>query len=103
GGILALPTNIGNRERTDFAIVPEGGINFGYKITPHLSVTAGYSFLLWNHVVRPGRNIDPNVNPTLVPTDLTFGQNAGPARPLPLFNTDIAWVHTPSAGLSFQY
>ena len=33
GGILALPSNIGDYRRTIFGIVPEAGINFGVEFT----------------------------------------------------------------------
>src|SRR5262249_23233344 len=73
GGILALPSNIGDRSRTVFGFVPEAGLNFNIEATNHIRLRFGYSFLFWDKVVRPGRQIDGAVNPGLVPSDLTFG------------------------------
>ena len=53
GGVLALPSNIGHYDRTIFTVVPEVGINLAVNVTPHMQLTAGYSFLYWNQVVRP--------------------------------------------------
>ena len=54
GGFLALPTNIGNRSRDQFTAVPEIGFNVGRQLNNHLRVYAGYTFLYWSSVVRPG-------------------------------------------------
>ena len=34
GGYFALPSNIGDRTRSVFAVVPEAGLSLGYRITP---------------------------------------------------------------------
>ena len=44
---------------TVLGCVPEGGINFGVKVKPCLRLTAGYSFLYWNSVVRPAPRSTP--------------------------------------------
>src|SRR5262249_31769774 len=67
GGLLALPTNIGRRDRDRFTVVPEVGINVGYNITENLRVFAGYNFLYWSSVVRPENAIDRAVNTTQLP------------------------------------
>jgi hypothetical protein len=103
GGILALPSNIGQHEQTVFGFVPEGGLTVGVKIKPCLRLLAGYSFLYWNSVVRPGNQIDRVVNPALVPTDISFGTLTGPARPTFQFHEENFWVHTLTVGLDFRY
>jgi hypothetical protein len=103
GGILALPSNIGSYERATFSLVPELGFNVGVKVTPHINLTAGYSFLAWTQVVRPGDQIDRNINPTQVPTDNSFGQSSGPIRPLFHFNTETFWANTLSVGVDCHY
>jgi hypothetical protein len=94
GGVLALPSNIGLRNRTVFGIVPEWGVNVGVSITDYLRVSAGYSFLLWNRVVRPGDLIDRGLNPGQIPTAPAFGGALDPARPEFRFNDSPFWVHT---------
>jgi hypothetical protein len=103
GGVLALPTNIGQHNQTVLGFVPEGGVTFGVKIKPCLRLTASYSFLYWNSVVRPGNQIDRVINPTMVPTDISFGTLAGPARPAFRFSEENFWVHTLTVGLDFRY
>ena len=64
GGLLALPTNSGTIEQDRFSVVPELGITLGYDVTERLKATFGYTFLYWSNVMRPGDQIDTNVNPT---------------------------------------
>ncbi len=106
GGILALPTNIGHHTRTELGFVPEGGLNVGVKVWPCVRLTAGYSFTYWNSVVRPGAQIDRGVNPSQVPTDVSFGQASafgGPLRPAFGFNSESYWIHTLNLSLDIHY
>jgi hypothetical protein len=103
GGILALPSNIGHHSRVELGYMPEGGINIGIKVCPHVQLVAGYSFLYWNAVARPGNQIDLGVNPARVPSDTTFGQSGIPARPAFSFNDDSFWVQTLNLGIEIRY
>jgi hypothetical protein len=67
GGFLALPTNSGNFHRSPFAFVPEVGLDVGYQLTEHLRVFAGYTFIYWSKVARPGDQIDLALNPSQFP------------------------------------
>jgi hypothetical protein len=69
GGLLAQRTNIGTYTRDQFGIVPELGATVGYQLTQHLRMTAGYSFIYWSNVVRPGDQIDTSINPNLLPPE----------------------------------
>ena len=69
GGLLAQRTNIGTYTRNEFGIVPELGATLGYQFTQHLRLTAGYSFIYFSNVVRPGDQIDTTVNPNLMPPE----------------------------------
>jgi hypothetical protein len=103
GGLLVQPSNAGERSRDRFSVVPEVGINVGRRLTDRLSVFAGYSFLYWSNVVRPGDQIDVGVNPTQLPTPAGPGTLVGPARPAPLFNDTSFWVHGASVGLALNW
>jgi hypothetical protein len=103
GGILALPSNIGDYSRNVFAIVPECGVNLGVDLTSHIRITAGYSFLYWSEVARPGAQIDHASNPALIPGDPNFGALGGGARPAFSFNNSPFWVHSLTCGLEFHY
>jgi hypothetical protein len=103
GGVLALPSNIGTHTRTVLGFIAEGGATVGVNLTKHLEMNVGYSFLFWNHVVRPGAQINRNVNPSLVPSDSSFGMVSGPAQPVFGFNEEQFWVHTITIGFEFHY
>lgn len=108
GGLLTAPSNIGRYSRDRFSVVPEVGLTLGYQVTDHVKVTAGYNFLYWSNVVRPGGQIDRNVNTNLVPSlAATAGQrgNNGGNPPVPapqLRDTDF-WAQGVNFGLEFAY
>jgi hypothetical protein len=58
--------NIGSYERDEFSMIPEIGLTLGYNITPRLKFTAGYTLLYWSNIVRPGDQIDLDVNANLL-------------------------------------
>lgn len=67
GGLLAQPSNIGRYELNRFSVVPEVGVKLGVQLTDHLRVYAGYNFLYWSNVIRPGDVIDTRVNGSQLP------------------------------------
>jgi len=69
GGLLAQRTNIGTHERNQFTMVPELGATLGYQVTQRLRATMGYSLVYMGNVVRPGDQVDLNVNPNLMPPE----------------------------------
>jgi hypothetical protein len=98
-GFLALPTNIGKYNRDLFGVVPEVGLTIGYQLTDHLRLFAGYNFLYWSNVVRPGRQIDNTVNVS----QLSGGTLVGPARPAFTFNGSNFWAQGATFGLELKY
>jgi hypothetical protein len=80
-GSLAQRSNIGQYSRNVFSVVPEIGLTLGMNVTDHLRVYAGYTFLCWTGVARPGEQVNPNrVNPTFAFQSSTFfadGVNIG--------------------------
>lgn len=91
--ILARSTNIGEYSRDEFSVIPEIGAYVGYDILDGLSVYAGYTFLYWTNVLRPGDQIDR-----------AFGLRPG-AQPRPAFDlheTDF-WAHGLSLGASLTF
>jgi len=103
GGILAQPSNIGHYTRVVFGVVPECGLTFGVNLTRHLRLRGGYSILVWDHVVRPGAQIDPSVNAAQIPLSGSFGTMTGPANPVFHFNDSVFWVQAITCGLEFHY
>ncbi|MFL5339851.1 MAG: BBP7 family outer membrane beta-barrel protein [Gemmataceae bacterium] len=103
GGLLALTTNSGNFSRDRFSFVNEVNVNVGYKVTPHIRVMAGYTFLYWSRVVRPGDQIDSVVNPFFVPTNLDVTAVPTPARPALTFHERSFWAQGLSVGAELRY
>jgi hypothetical protein len=105
GGYFALPTNIGSRTRTTFAVVPEVQLSVGYRITPSTSLYLSYSFLYASDVVRPGNQIDRNINPTqsVSYTGEPPAALVGPARPSSRFDRSDFWAQGVGVGIEVRF
>jgi hypothetical protein len=103
GALLASPTNIGHYTRHRFAVAPELGVKVGVDLTEHLRLFAGYDFLYLSNVVRPGDQIDLNVNPNFRPTIFGPGVGGGPRQPAVLFRSSDYWAQGFSFGLQYRY
>jgi hypothetical protein len=101
-GLLALSSNSGTFTRDAFAVVPELGVNLGFRITERLTLLAGYTFIYWSRVVRPSEQIDTGINTNLVPTSSTFGAG-GPLRPAFAFHESGYWAQGVNLGIDFRY
>jgi hypothetical protein len=103
GGILALPSNIGQHYHDQFTVVPEVGLNLGYRITPLIEARIGYTFLYWSSVARPGNQIDRSINTTQVPSDPSYGTAGGTNRPAANVTGSDFWAQGINFGLQFQF
>lgn len=103
GGLLALSSNIGRHTQDKFSAVPEIGFNVGYNVTQRVRLFAGYEFLYWSDVVRPGDQIDRVINPNLVPTSTTFNPASAPALPRFAFHNTDFWAQGFNFGIEFDY
>ena len=101
-GLFAVSSNSGQFSRSTFAAVPEVGVNLGFQLTDHIRIRAGYTFLYWSNVARPGDQVDTGVNPNLVPTFMNPG-TAGPARPTFAFRGTDFFAHGANVGLEVRY
>jgi hypothetical protein len=99
GGVLTQPSNISRNSADSLTVVPQVGIKFGLNLTSCLTANVGYDFLYWSTVVRPGNQIDHNLNPTQFPG---AGVN-GALLPAPLFNRSDFFAHGVSFGFTFAY
>ncbi len=101
GGLLAQRTNIGTYEQNRFTMVPELGATVGYQMTRRLRATAGYSLIYMGNVVRPGDQVDLDVNPNLLPPEnVPF---SGALRPQFNFVETDYWVQGLSFGGEFRW
>ncbi len=104
GGLLAAGPNIGEFSRNTFSVVPEVTFNLGVFVTPNLRVYAGYNFLYWSNVVRPGDQIDrvidltniPNPPPGVTPSRMSN-------RPQPTFRQSDYWAQGVQFGLELRW
>jgi hypothetical protein len=103
GGLYALRSNIARHERDELAFIPEAGLKVGYDVTPHLTVTAGYSWIWVSTVMRAGTQIDPVVNVSQFPIRSGNGPLMGPARPSFKFETSSFWAQGLKFGLAVRY
>lgn len=101
GGYFATPTNVGEKTRNEFGVVPEVGLNFGYRFTPWMSVVVGYTFLYANTVLRAPNQLPKSVNYSSFNAPPTFP--AGPQEPSFRYKSSDFWAQGLNAGLSFRF
>jgi hypothetical protein len=101
GGVLALPTNIGQHSGNEWIVFPEVGGSVGWRITPNVQLRIGYSLLWLNNVTRAPDQVNTTINPLhfpgVVPPPGTANQ--------PAFNlnrTDI-WIQSANVGVEFTF
>ena len=85
-------TNAGAFTNNHFSVLPEVGIQAGYKIGDHVRLSLGYSFIYLNHVARPADQININIDPT----------QGTPNPPFRFHDTNF-WAHGINAGLEFRF
>ncbi len=103
GGLFAEPSNIGATSRNVFAVAPEVTFQVGYDLTPRLRSFAGYNFIYMSSVLRPGNQMDRNVNPSQNAFLVPPGTLTGPAAPVPFFRSADFWAQGFNFGLEFRY
>jgi len=103
GGLFAVSSNSGRFSRSAFGVVPEAGVNLGFHLTDNIRLFAGYTFLYWNSVARPGDQVDTNVNLNFVPSSTTFGAAGGEDRPAFSFRPSAFFAHGVNMGLELRY
>lgn len=103
-GLLALSSNRGTHVRDVFTMVPEFGVTLGYQVTRRLRATLGYSAIYWGNVVRPGDQIDLDLNPNLFPSVANPNPTTtGLQRPQFQFVQTDYWIQGLSFGGEFRW
>lgn len=104
GGLLALPTNIGRHKHNEFTIVPEMTATMRFRLCDNLFFRVGGTFIFWNRIIRPGDQIDRNVDLTQLPNFGTPGsQQASLGRPGVNFNQSEFAIYGLNLGLEFRW
>ena len=99
GGVLAQPTNSGNRWSSVFAAVGEVGLAADYALLAQLRCSVGYTFIWWSQVGRVGDQVNPALNPTQLPP----GTLSGPAQPAFQLRTTDFWAQGLNLGLEYVF
>jgi hypothetical protein len=102
GGFFAEPSNSGRFTGGQFAFVPSVELKLGYALTPFWKLYVGYDFLYWSQVVRPGSQVDTNLNLSQHAI-LGNGTFTGPVSPAPVFNRTDFWAQGINFGLEYRY
>ncbi len=71
----------------------------GYHLTPGFRLTVGYNFTYVTRVLRPGAQVDTNVNTSQI-AGLPL---VGPAHPQVLFNQGSLWLQGVTAGFDLSF
>lgn len=101
GGYFATPTNIGGYRRNVFAVVPEIALAVSYRVTPAMSIFAGYTFLYASNVVRAPNQVNRTVNYTS--PDLPPGLPLGPQEPSFSFKSSSFRAQALGIGVSMRF
>jgi Putative beta barrel porin-7 (BBP7) len=97
GNLLAQPSNSGERDRGEFAFVPEVRIDLGYRIGADVRVFVGYTFLYDSNMVQPGEQID-----RVLPGPFG-GVPTGSNRPAFSFNGSGFWAQGVDFGVEVRF
>lgn len=96
-GLLARNTNDGNYIDNTFVVTPETNLTFGYRLTPRLEATVGYTYLGLPKVARVADQLDPNLSSNLnVPP-------TGPSTPSFSLKESNYSLHSLDYGLQWRY
>jgi len=86
-----------------FAVLAEVTGRFGVQLTPSVRLSAGYTFLYLNTVARPGLEIQPVINPRVIPVSQAFGSTSGPVAPRRAYDISDYVAHGVLFGLEVRY
>jgi hypothetical protein len=99
GGLFAVRSNIGGYRQNQFAFVPEGEVRVGVNLGCHVTIYAGWDFLYWSQVVRPGDQISRNINEQQI---LGGGLTTGTQPSFTFKSTDFT-AQGASVGIEFRF
>ena len=106
-GLFAAPSNVGNYSQDVFSMIPELGATLGYQLTPRIRLNVGYSFIYWSRVVRPGEQIDRELNTANIPYFLggapVPNPRINPDRPQFDFQETDYWLQGLNLGAEYRW
>jgi hypothetical protein len=98
-GVLVQPSNVGPHNTNGVTVIPEFGVKLGFFVNRRLKLSAGYNFMYWSKIMRPGDQIDINMNPSQLPP----GPTTGMGLPQYMNRTTDFWMQGVTAGLEYRF
>jgi hypothetical protein len=99
GGLLALPSNIGDHTISRFTQVPEVDFKFRCPLNCHCAFTTGVECFYWSRVIRPGEQIDRQLDITQIPNF----PGAAAATPTGLNQPGVSFHQSHLVGIGFNF
>jgi hypothetical protein len=103
GGLLALASNSRDESRSEFAVVPEVDLSFGYQVAPWARLFVGYNFLYVSSVARAGEQMERNVNPIGLPISPNFDPSVAASNPRPVTKSTDFWTQGVNFGVGVSF
>jgi hypothetical protein len=100
-GLFAEPSNIGTFKNNQFAVLPQLEAKISYHLNRNISPFITYTFIYLSNTIRPGNQIDPNINNSQNKLIGGTGVLTGPASPAVKFNNSGMWMQGVSVGVEF--
>jgi len=98
-GLLTAETNIERYTRDQFTVIPQLGLELGYKLSCCCRLYVGYNLLYWAHVQRAADQIDfVSDRRNLIPV-----QPGGTIHPAPQLCSNDFWAQGLNFGCEFRY
>lgn len=97
--------NIGDYDRNRFSMIPELNLTVGYQLTQRCKLRVGYTLMYWTNVVRPGDQIDREINTTQVP-GYDYGPDTIlyiPSRPKFAWNETNVLIQGLNTGIEYNW
>jgi hypothetical protein len=100
-GGLFVPQDQLNLGRCQLGFMSEINLRLGYRLNEHWIVSAGYTYLYWGNLIRPGSQLSTAIDPRQVPTSLSY-LSGFPAGTMQLHATEF-WAQGLTFGLECRY
>lgn len=102
-GILAGPSNSIRISQDTATVIPVFEVTVGCDITSWLRAYAGYTFLYWGNVTRPGDQIQLLIDPRTIPTNASYVGGVRADVPRNPFDRSDFWAQGLSFGLAVRF
>jgi len=103
GGVFAQNSNIGHFSRSRFGVMPSGEVQMGCELLQNVTIQLGYTAMYLNTTVRPGTEIDRNLDPRQGPGLIDFVPGFIGTNPRAFFASTPFWAHGLNVGLTISY